>query len=61
MVLFPSEIVRGAGIAQFFDFNFAATLLSFILLDMWLEAGQSSAGDAIPSLLTLSNSDGSAR
>ena len=53
MVLFLCRIVRGTGIAQFFDFNLAATLMSFILSEKWLESrAKASTGDAIASLLS---------
>ena len=54
MVTFICGIVRGTWTAQLFDFNIAATLISFILFGNWLESkAKASTGDAIASLLAL--------
>ena len=42
------------GATQFFDFNIAAVLISFILFGKWLQSrAKASTGDAIASLLAL--------
>ena len=47
---FRCEIVRETGIAQFFNFNLAATLRSSVLFEKLLESrAKSSTGDAIAS------------
>ena len=57
---FRCEIVRGTGIAQFFDFNFAATLMSSVLFEKWLEQDNAKHLRRHRFSVTLSRSNGSA-
>ena len=48
VVLFLCKSVRGKGTVHLLDFNIAATLMSLILFEKWLESGaKASTGDAI--------------
>ena len=50
----PLWSVRRTGTVQLLDFNIAATLLSFIMSERWLESrAKQSTGDAIASLMAL--------